>query len=201
MIVLKDGSLPSVWDEYRGLLSLERNNEHRQEWYGRQQHFRWVNGLRYDYASNHKHLTLNVVVCHETWQELDKNAQDVTRESKHVWLSNRPLRPDNVHERCNLGGRHRWGIEAGFLVEKHQGYQYEHSFAQDWNAMRGYHYLMRLGHLLNTLARFSSTLAKKFSDMGVRGFIRFIRESLGAPWFDLKTIHERIRHPFKLHLI
>jgi len=202
MIVLKDGSLPSVWDEYHGLRSLERNNEHRQEWHGRQQHFRWVNGIRYDYATNNsKHLTLNVVVCHETWQELNKNAQEVTGESKHAWLSSRPLRADNVHERCNLGGRHRWGIEAGFLVEKHQGYQYEHSFAQSWNAMRGYHYLMRLGHLLNTLARFSLTLAKKFSEMGVRGFIRFVRESLGAPWFDLKTIHERIRHPFELHLI
>jgi hypothetical protein len=58
-----------------------------------------------------------------------------------------------------------------------------------------------LGHLQNTLARFSSTLVKKFSEMGVRGFIRFIRESLGAPWFDLKTIHERIRRPFELHLI
>ena len=202
MIVLKDGSLPSLWDDYRGLLSLERNNEQRQAWNGRKQIFRWVNGIRYDYAANNsKHLSLNVVVCHETWQEIDKDAQDVTRESKHAWLSSRPLRADNVHERCNLGGRHRWGIETGFLVEKHQGYQYEHSFAQDWNAMRGYHYLMRLGHLLNTLARFSSTLAKKFSELSVRGFIRFIRESLGAPWFDLTTITERLRRPFELHLI
>ena len=35
-----------------------------------------------------------------------------------------------VHERCNLGARHRWGIESGILVEKHQGYQYEHCLAQ-----------------------------------------------------------------------
>ena len=106
-----------------------------------------------------------------------------------------------MHVRCNLGARHRWGIEACFLVEKHQGYHYEHSFAKDWNAMRGYHYLMRIGHLLNTLARFSSTLSKKFSEMGVRGLITFIRESLGAPWFELKTIQERICLPFELCLI
>jgi hypothetical protein len=202
MIVLKDGSLPSVWEEYYGLLRIERNNEHRQSWNGRQQRFKWINGIRYEYAANNrKYLTLNVVVCHEQWQEIDKAAQDVTRESKHAWLSSHPLRANNLHERCNLGGRNRWGIEAGFLVEKHQGYQYEHSFAQDWNAMRGYHYLMRLGHLLNTLARFSSTLAKKFNEIGVRGFVRFIRESLGAPWFDLSTITERIQRPFELHLI
>jgi hypothetical protein len=32
-------------------------------------------------------------------------------------------RDPSAHERCNLGARHRWGVEAGFLVEKHQGYQ------------------------------------------------------------------------------
>jgi len=202
MIVLKDNSLPTAWDEYRGLLSLQPGNEFRQSWGGRKQHFRWVKGIRYEYGQNNrKHLTLNVVTCHEQWQEIDKNAQEVTRESKHAWLSSVPLRRENVHERCNLGARYRWGIEAGFLVEKHQGYQYEHSFAKDWNAMRGYHYLMRIGHLLNTLARFSKSLSKKFIEMGVRGFITFIRESLGAPWFNLETIRQRIELPFELSLI
>jgi hypothetical protein len=30
--------------------------------------------------------------------------------------------------------RYRWGIEGAFLVEKHQGYSYEHAFAKQWNA-------------------------------------------------------------------
>lgn len=169
MIVLKDGSLHTVWDEYHGLLKLQSDTEqHKQSWGGRKQHFRWVNNIRYEYEANNnsKHINLNVVVCHEQWQEIDEKAQEITCVSKHVWISSVPLRRENVHDRCNLGGRYRWGIEAGFLVEKHQGYQYEHSFAKDWNAMRGYHYLMRIGHLLNTLARFSSTLAKQFREMG-----------------------------------
>jgi hypothetical protein len=41
-------------------------------------------------------------------------------DGRHVWLSDQPLHRGNVHSRCNLGARHRWGIEAGFLVEKHQ---------------------------------------------------------------------------------
>ena len=40
-------------------------------------------------------------------------------------------------------------------MEKHQGYNYEHCYAYDWNVMRGYHYLMRIGHLLNVLAALS----------------------------------------------
>ena len=79
----------------------------------------------------------------------------MTKENRHVWISSRPLSRLNVHTRCNLGARYRWGIEGAFLVEKHQGYAYEDTFAKHWNAMKGYHYLMRLAHLLNTLARFS----------------------------------------------
>ena len=76
-----------------------------------------------------------------------------------------------MHTRCNLGARYRWGIEGAFLVEKHQGYSYEHAFAKQWNAMKGYHYLMRLAYLLNTLARFSKELAELFSTFGVQAAI------------------------------
>jgi hypothetical protein len=46
-----------------------------------------------------------------------------------------------VHTRCNLGARYRWGIEGAFLVVKHQGYAYEHLFAKQYNAIKGYHSL------------------------------------------------------------
>jgi hypothetical protein len=68
-----------------------------------------------------------------------------------------------VHTRCNLGARYRWGIEGAFLVEKHQGYSYEHAFAKPWNAMKGYHYLMRLAHLLNTLGALTKKSYQAFA--------------------------------------
>ncbi|MSO23232.1 MAG: hypothetical protein EXQ58_08275 [Acidobacteria bacterium] len=45
------------------------------------------------------------------------------------------------------------GIENNFLVEKYHGYQCEHYFSTDWKALRGYHYLMQLGHRVNVLAQ------------------------------------------------
>lgn len=65
--------------------------------------------------------------------------QEGAKSSRHSWISDQPLHRRNVHSRCNLGARHRWGIEAGFPVEKHHGYQYEHCFSYDWETMRGYH--------------------------------------------------------------
>ena len=67
-------------------------------------------------------------------------------------------------------------------MEKRHGYQYEHIFSYNWNAMKGYHYLMRLGHLINILAIYSERLVKMLRELGVRGFIRFIRDMISGPY-------------------
>ncbi len=70
--------------------------------------------------------------------------------------------------------------------------------------MRGYHYLMRLGHLINTLARFSSELAPMVRRMGIRSFINFIRTTLSGPWLDLYGIDEvarRMQRAFQLRFV
>ncbi len=90
-----------------------------------------------------------------------------------------PANP-SVRGRCifNLEARHRWAIETNILVEKHQGYHYEHVYSYDWNAMKGYDYLMRLAHLLNNVVFKSVEIADRVRVMGVQGIIRFLRETL-----------------------
>jgi hypothetical protein len=66
--------------------------------------------------------------------------------------------------------------------------------------MKGYHYLMRLGHLINTLARFSKELATLFGELGVQATIEFIRNTLTGPWLDLKIITQRLSKSFRLRL-
>ena len=203
MIVLKDGSLPTVWEEYHSLWHEQEDNRIQQNWGERRQLFQWVNAIRYEYGPNaKKFLDIHVVVCRESWDGLDADtSQIVTNESKHAWISSRPFSRLNVHTRCNLGARYRWGIEGAFLVEKHQGYSYAHAFAKQWNAMKGYHYLMRLAHLINTLARFSKELAGLFAELGVQATIGLIRNTLTGPWLDPKDIEQRLRRPFRLRLL
>jgi hypothetical protein len=203
MIVLKDGSLPTVWEEYHSRRHEQEENRCQQDWGERRQHFQWVNAIRYEYGPNAKKaIDIHVVVCREQWEEVDPETwQIVTKESKHVWISSRPFSRLNMHTRWNLGARYRWGIEGAFLVEKHQGYSYEHAFAKQWNAMKGYHYLLRLAHLLNTLARFCEELAAVFSTFGVQAAIGFILSTLTGPWLDPEQIAQRMRRPFRLRLI
>ena len=203
MIVLQDKSLPSVWEEYEGLKKLEIDNHFYRTWGDRHQHFEWVNNIEYYYGTNgRKRQIIHMVICNETWEEVAKDsAEIVTKKSRHVWISDKPFSKENVHERCNLCARHRWGIETGILVEKRHGYCYEHSFSYNWNAMKGYHYLMRLGHLINILAVYSECLVEIVRGLGVRGFIRFIRETLIGPWLTPSWVQERLGANFQLRLI
>ncbi len=67
--------------------------------------------------------------------------------------------------------------------------------------MRGYHYLMRLGHMINVLVQYSEHLVKMFNTLGIRGFIRFVRQTIGAPWLDPVWVEERLARSFQLRLI
>lgn len=203
MMVLQDKCLPSVWEEYEGLKKLETKNCLYTTWGNRRQVFEWVNDIEYYYGPNERKKQIaHVVVCEESWQEVARDcAEVVTKRSRHAWISSKPLCRQNLHERCNLGARHRWGIESGILVEKRHGYHYEHSFSYNWNAMKGYHYLMRLGHLINVLALYSERLVKMVRELGVCGFIRFVRETISGPWLDPLWVKRRLAAPFQLRLI
>jgi len=202
MIVLQDKSLSTVWEEFVGLKQLETNNRFAMKWGNRRQQFEWINEIEYRFGKKQrKHLKVHVVVCEETWEEIDaKTCEPVTKNSRHAWLSSKPLSQRNVHERCNLGARHRWGIEIGFLVEKQHGYNYEHCFSYTWNAMRGFHYLMRLGHMFNVLAQYSTALIKTVQKLGVRGFIDFIRSTMAGLWLNAERARQLLEVPFQLRL-
>ncbi len=162
-----------------------------------------MNNIEYYYGLNKKKkLIVHVVVCEENWKEIAKDsAEVVVKKSRHAWIFSKPLCRRNMHERCNLGARHRWGIESGILVEKCHGYHYEHIFSYSWNAMRGYHYLMRLGHLINVLAIYSEYLVKMVRELVVRGLIRFVRETISGPWLDPLRVKRRLAVPFQVRLI
>jgi hypothetical protein len=185
-----------VWEEYRGLNRLETGNHKQMTWNGRGQHFQWINPIEYRYGDNDKKKQLvHVVVCKESWEDIDANGHRVEKTSRHAWLSSKPLSRQNVHERCNLGARHRWGIEEELLVEKRHGYQYEHCFCEDWNAMRGYHYLLRIGHLINILVWYSSALSRALRNLGIRGMLEFIWTTLVGPWFDAEAVRANATDP------
>jgi len=201
MIVLPAKCLPSVWEEVKALKPRLPHHRKHQHWHGRQQQFWWVNDITYSYEGDRKSLLVHGVGCEETWQEVDPESGElIDKQTQHVWLSSQRLDPYNVHERCNLGARQRWGIETSFLVEKCQGYHYEHAFSYTWNAMKGYHYLMRLAHLVNALALATKRVASQVRTLGVQAFLRLVRESCAHRWLRPEWIDRFRATPLQLRL-
>ncbi len=201
MIVLQNDSLTSAWEEYYGLLKLLPENSYKRNCGKRRQHFQWVNDIVHHY-DRRKRETIHIVVCTENWKEVDKKTGKVIpKSSHHAWISSKALHRSNLHERCNLGARHRWNIETGILVEKHHGYNYEHCFSYDWNSMKGYHYLMRIGDGLKVLSQYSERLSKVIKEKGIQGFVDFVRETIMASLLDIRFIKKRLSGPVQLRLI
>ena len=85
-------------------------------------------------------------------------------------------------------------------MEKHQGYAYSHMFSFNWNAMKGYHYLMHIGHALSALAQYSEHLSAVVAAQGIQNFIAYIRENLTAPWFTPENLGKRLKLKPQLRL-
>jgi hypothetical protein len=204
-IVLKDGSLPTVWREAKGLMRLDAEGEcrHEQIWRGRRQIFRWVNGIEYDYerGGRKKRLKVHLVTCEESWLDIDKNGTEITRTSRHAWILDKSITRESVHNYCNLAARKRWLHENNILKEKHQGYQYEHIFSYHWGAMRGYHYLMHIGRMLNEMAIHSVYLTEHVKAVGEKSFIRKFREAIGNRELDRGRLRRMAASPGQLRLI
>ena len=202
MIVHPDKCLPTAWREYESLRQMSPENDATQSFKGRTQNFCWVNGIDYQFKDKHNKqhsLLLNMVVCHERWEEIDpQSGKIVQKRSKHAWLSSKEITRSNFHCRCNLMGRRRWAIETSMLVEKKQGYCYEHLLSQNFQAMKGFHYLMRIAHAINEIARFTKEVAKKVSIMGLNAFFIFVKETCANRWLSPDWIEAFLEIPFRI---
>ena len=191
MIVFKDNCLKDVWEDAEGLMKLEQENHYECNWGNRHQVYTWANAVPY-YYGHHKE-TFAVVICEEEWDEVERNSGETKhKKTRYAWLSGSPINKDNVFNRCTKMARYRWKIENNILVEKHYGYGYEHCLSYNWNAMKGYHYLMKIAHLINELVTHSELVIKKVKERGVQQFIKDLYDALRGAVLDIQRIREVI---------
>jgi hypothetical protein len=182
MISLKRDSLTTVWDDFDGLCKLDDSPSLNVNWGDRKQEYHWQNKLDYTYGKNHTPLRLNLVTCHETWVENHPRSGGIPeiKSTFYSWLSSICITDKNVFHLCTEVARRRWRIENHFLIEKRQGYSYTHTFSYNWNAMKGFHYLMKIGHFLNEFIATCVPLAPYVRNKGKRGLVAAVWDSLKA---------------------
>lgn len=192
MMVLPRDCLPSVWDEVAGLIALDTDDEQygTYHWGDRDQQFRWVNAIDYAYRAPTGQMLrqrVHVALCQETWVDADGRSH----RALWAWISGQRLDADNIVARCNRAGRHRWAIEAEFLIEKRYGDHFEHAYSYNWAALKGWHYLMKLAHLLNVLTLWSQVGSDLLKRRGYRDTIRFLRETWTGRWLSPAFLQAR----------
>jgi hypothetical protein len=134
LIVLKEGSLPSVYDEFHRLIPQRPDQERIHPIQGGKQVLRWVNDIAY------QGRTLGVLECVET-------PNDGSEPTTWLWVTDLPITRDNAIPLANKGARQRWRTEnEGFHVQKHGGYAMEHAYALDPTAAKNFYLLLQIAH-------------------------------------------------------
>ena len=183
---------------------LKQEEEHRQCIPGqayyreRKQEFYWKNHVIYGDNFN---LPIHLVGCRESYDGVNSDTGEIEKHySSHAWISSMSFSEKNVHELCNLGARKKELIEDCINTEKNRGYHYKHVFSYDWNAMQGFHCLMRLGHAINAVSEFSKKLKQFIKNEGCSAILKLIKETLFSPWLSMDWYEEQLLEVPQLRL-
>ena len=133
IITLKEGSLPTVWNEFQVLRHLTPQNRRQILRDGVTYEYAWVNDIPYGTRR------LHVLECR--WSDKDG-------EHCFVWVTDIRLSPDTCEALAQEGGRCRWKTEnEGFRAQKHGGFEMEHAYAQRPTAAKNFYLLLQVAHI------------------------------------------------------
>ncbi len=180
MVVLKDGSLPTVNQEFVSLSQFQPENRLRCRSLSGKVHvdqsFSWVNDISYSDTQKREH-TVDVIECIET----RKNTAGDLCTKTHRWVTNMSVSPRNVVPLANEGGRIRWKVEnEGFNVQKNGGYGLTHEYSTNENSAKIFHLLMQIAHMLMQLLTRGSLMKRWFP--GRMGSVKNVGFRLLEAW-------------------
>jgi len=197
LVVLQEGNLPSIHQEFQALLRLAPEN-HLRFRTGVQseivQDFRWVNHIAYADTYKVEH-TLSVIECLET----QPDAEGQLHTTRFKWVTNFNVTAHKVVELSNEGGRLRWKIEnEGFNVQKHGGYALEHAYSQTVTSGQVFYLLLQIAHLLFQLIQRGSLFRQAFP-VGV-GSAKNLAWRLLEAWRNLRLSCADLQRMLIAHL-
>ena len=144
IITLKDGNLPSVWEEVNLLLKITKDNKLTTNSIKPSKEktatSRWINQIDY---KTHK---LNWIMTEETVTE-----RKGIKRQKFVYVSSFKITEKNVGQ-ISQAGRIRSNIENSFNRQKNHGYNLGHLFSEvSLTALKNYYQSMQIADMINQL--------------------------------------------------
>lgn len=154
----KEGSIPTVVDEFEKLKKTEHNS---------QKHRLDDGTCEYDFVTgvDYNGYGMNIVEYNKKRNVKMKKGpgKGSVRETatRSVFLTDLPASKKNTAQLVEAG-RRRWKIEnEGFNAQKKHGYYLEHLFSKNYQAIKNHYYLIQIGHMISQIMEAWKKLWKK----------------------------------------
>jgi hypothetical protein len=188
IISYKEGSIPSVYQEFLSLLPLQPQNRCRWQDTQVSQEIEWATNIAYQ---THQ---LHCIRCRHT--ETTPNALP---QKTFMFLTDIRPTPSTAVALVNKGGRCRWNTEEAFNMQKNGGYELEHVYSTDPNAAKCFHLCLQIADFINQLIEKGSlvrSLIKKAG--GLRNTTALLLDALRHLIYDQTDIKRLMAHPCQI---
>ncbi|MES0336861.1 MAG: hypothetical protein SFH39_10995 [Candidatus Magnetobacterium sp. LHC-1] len=184
IVSFRDGNLPSVWEEVKGLQKIETGNELNIRIGECYQKYTWINDIDYN------GYLINWLECVE---------EDKNEKHRFVHISDLKVNEKNVLT-ITSHGRMRWKIEnEGFNTQKNNGYGLNHKYSRtSMQALKNYYQCLQIAHMINQLFELGS-LFKPLLQPKVT--IKHIwKDMLGElkGWLDMNDLQIMLKHRIQI---
>lgn len=198
IITFKEGSLPSVYQEFLALNDAEPDQHIARRFVAGsdtvEQRLSWVNDITHVDSDKRQHV-VSVASCVETVSTTQRRPRRWNRTTAHDgtvtgpppkvstttfrWIADRPISANIILSLTDYG-RRRWRVEDGFNSQKNRGDMFlEHAYSYHPVASKVFYLVLQLAHLIIQLLRhgglLKGTSAEKVQTM--RNLAACIREA------------------------
>jgi hypothetical protein len=190
LITLKEGSLPSVWNEFQTLRLMTPRNRRSVTQNDVRYEYAWVNDIAY------AKRRLNALECR--WSDADGTAH------LFVWATDIRIDAENCDPLAQEGGRQRWKTEnEGFRAQKHGGFAMEHAYAKRPTSAKNFYLLLQVAHIraqmLECYCKGKKAVKRAFGSL--RNLAAALLESLRRdPLPDAETLRLFMEEPIQIRL-
>lgn len=169
IIRFKKGSIPSLYEEFETVVAKENESN--------KSNYEFVTGLDYEEEK------INVI-----------KYTDVKKNTEFVYITDLPVRNQNIEETINVG-RNRWKIEnKGFNIQKNGMFDIGHLYSRNQTAIKVHYLLIQIAHMLRQMLE-NGIKEIKDLQLKIKEVSQKIKETLTSTITNL-TVHKKIQLRF-----
>ena len=169
IIRFKKGAIPSLYEEFEKVVA--EGNE------SSQSNYEFVTGLDYEEEK------VNVI-----------KYTDVKKNTEFVYITDLPIRDENIEETINVG-RNRWKMEnEGFNMQKNGTFDIGHLYSRNQTAIKVHYLLIQISHMLRQMLE-NGIKEIKDLQLKIKEVSQKIKEALTSTITNL-TVHKKIQLRF-----